>query len=153
MISYRKADIKDADKLIGLRGALLMEIGNLSEFERREIEAANRRYFNLALKDNSFISWIALNDDKIVATSGLCFSVVPPFLGCLDGKTAYIMNMYTVKEYRNQGIGAELLKRIVEEAKNLGYKKITLNATTVGRKLYEKFGFKEVNNSMVFYIK
>ena len=63
------------------------------------------------------------------------------------------MNMYTVKEYRNQGIGAELFKRIVEEAKNLGYKKITLNATEMGRKLYEKFGFEKVNNSMVYYVK
>jgi len=62
------------------------------------------------------------------------------------------MNMLTFPGYRNQGIGAELLKRIVEEAKQLGYKKITLNASEMGRPLYEKYGFKDVDNAMDFFI-
>ena len=62
------------------------------------------------------------------------------------------MNMYTFPNYRNRGIGAELFKRIVDEAKQLGYKKITLNASDMGRPLYEKFGFKNVNNGMDFLV-
>lgn len=62
------------------------------------------------------------------------------------------MNIFTFPDYRKQGIGTELLKRTVEEAKNRGYIKITLNATDMGRPLYEKYGFKDSHGDMVFYI-
>jgi len=157
MIVFRKANLHDAEELAKIRCQLLKEIADtsktkLSQKELNDLKEANKSYFNSALKDDSFAAWLALHGDKIIATSGLSFSVVPPYPKCLDGKAAYIMNMYTLKDYQKQGIGTELLKRIVEEAKIRGYKKITLNATETGRKLYEKFGFKEVNNGMVFYI-
>ena len=70
----------------------------------------------------------------------------------LAEKVAYIMSMYTFPMYRNQGIGTELFKRIVDEAKQLGYKKITLNATDMGNPLYEKYGFKDVQGDMNFFV-
>ena len=122
------------------------------EEERVVVEQANLEYFRKSLCENTFVSWIALDNNEIIATSGLSFSEVPPFPPIIDGKVAYIMNMFTFPSYRNQGIGAELLKRIVEEAKQLGYKKITLNASEMGRPLYKKYGFKDVDNAMDFFI-
>ena len=81
-----------------------------SEEDRITYEQATLEYFSKALGDNTFISWIALYNKVIVATSGLSFSVVPPFPDVLDGKVAYIMNMYTFPNYRNRGIGTELFK-------------------------------------------
>ena len=124
-----------------------------SEEDRIIIEQANLEYFRKALCDNTFISWIALENEEIIATSGLSFSVVPPFFNILDGKVAYIMNMYTFPIYRNRGIGKELFIKLVDEAKQLGYKKITLNASDMGRPLYEKYGFKDVHNGMEFFVR
>jgi GNAT superfamily N-acetyltransferase len=62
------------------------------------------------------------------------------------------MNMFTSPNYRNRGIGTALFKKIVDEAKQLGYKKITLYATEMGRPLYEKYGFKDVHNAMDFFV-
>ena len=153
MITYRKAVLSDAEKLAEIRSIFLKENNNVSsEEERIIIEQANLEYFRKTLCDNAFISWIALDDTKIIAMSGLSFSVVPPFFPVLDGKVAYIMNMYTFPMYRNQGIGTELFKRIVDEAKQLGYKKITLKATDMGRLLYEKYGFKDVQGDMIFFV-
>ena len=154
MIIYRKATINDIDNLAKIRSIFIMEATDCSEIERNKLEIANKTYFDSAFADNSFIAWLALDNDKIIATSGLSFSVVPPAPDCLNGKVAYIMNMYTFPDYRKQGIGMELLKRIVEEAKSRDYNKITLYATDSGKSLYKKYGFENVElDDMVFYIK
>ena len=153
MIKYRKAVLSDAEKLAEIRSFFLKEMKNeTSEEDRIVFEQANLEYFSKALCDNAFVSWIALDNEEIIATSGLSFSVVPPFPNVLNGKVAYIMNMYTFPKYRNRGIATELFKRIVDEAKQLGYKKMTLNASDVGRPLYEKYGFKDVHNGMEFFV-
>ena len=151
-ITYRKATVNDIDNLAKIRSIFIMEATGCSETERGEMETANKIYFKRALSDDSFVAWFALDGDRIVATSGLSFSVVPPALHCRDGKTAYIMNMFTFPEYRKQGIGTELFKRTVEEAKSRGYKRITLNATDMGKPLYQKYGFKDMIGDMVFYV-
>ena len=153
MITYRKATLSDAEKLAEIRSFFLKEMNNVtSEEDRVIVEQANLEYLRKALYDNTFISWIALDNEVIIATSGLSFSVVPPFFNILTGKVAYIMNMYTLPSYRNRGIGSELFKKIIDEAKQLGYKKITLNATNMGRPLYEKYGFKDVSDGMAFFV-
>ena len=149
MITYRKAILSDAEKLAEIRSIFLKEMNNVSSEEKRiNIEKTNLEYFRKTLCDNTFISWIALDNEEIIATGGLSFSVVPPCFPVTDGKVAYIMNMYTFPIYRNRGIGTELLKRIIDEAKQLGYKKITLNATEMGRPLYEKYGFNDTHDEM-----
>jgi len=153
MITYRKAFLSDAEKLAEIRSNLLIELNHiLSEADRIIVEQITLKYFKKAFYDNTFVSWIALDNEEIIATSGLSFSIVPPLLQIPDGKVAYIMNMFTFPSYRNRGIGTELLNRIVEEAKQLGYKKITLNASEMGKPLYEKYGFKDVHNAMVLFV-
>ena len=153
MLRYRKATMSDVDKLAQIRSVFLMEANDIRmETEREKMENANKAYFITALAEDRFAAWLALDGEKIVATSGLSFYTVPPNVNCADGKVAYIMNMFTFPEYRKQGIGMELLKRIVEEAKNRGYKKITLNATDIGRPLYERYGFEDVIGDMAFYV-
>ena len=152
MITYRKAILSDVEELAKIRSIFLREMDNVSsEEERIIVEQANFEYFRKVLSDNAFVSWIACDNEEIIATSGLSFSVVPPLFPITDGKVAYIMNMYTFPMYRNQGIGTELFKRIVDEAKQHGYRKITLNATDMGRPLYEKYGFKETHGAMDFF--
>lgn len=153
MIEYRKATVCDVDELARIRSLFLMEAKDVnSEAERNTIENMNKLYFKTSIIEESFISWIALKDGKIIATSGLSFYKVPPSYKCPEGRVAYIMNMFTFPDYRNRGIGTKLFELIVSEAKSRGYKKITLNATMMGKPLYEKYGFKDVNGAMVYYL-
>ena len=56
-----------------------------------------------------------------------------------SGKKAYIMNMYTAPEYRRQGIAIHTLDLLVKGARELGVSQIALEATNMGRPLYEKY--------------
>ena len=58
------------------------------------------------------------------------------------------MNMYTHPDYRRLGIATKTLKLLVVDAKEKGIKAISLEATDMGRPLYEKFGFVKMNDEM-----
>jgi GNAT superfamily N-acetyltransferase len=149
LIQYRKANIRDIDNLVKLRIQFLKEIGSMEPSEKDNIlEKSLYDYFNESITKDEFAAWLAIDNEKIVATSGVSFYMVPPSFKNITGKVAYIMNMYTISDYRRQGIAAILFEKIINEAKDRGYNRITLNATNQGRPLYEKFGFKELSNEM-----
>ncbi|MDE7429809.1 MAG: GNAT family N-acetyltransferase, partial [Lachnospiraceae bacterium] len=59
-----------------------------------------------------------------------------------------IMNMYTAPEYRRQGIARRTLDLLVAEAKERGVLPVSLEATEMGRPLYEKYGFSAMRDEM-----
>ena len=50
--------------------------------------------------------------------------------------------------YRRKGIAYQTLNLLVADAKNKGIDAISLEATEMGRPLYEKFGFTGMNDEM-----
>lgn len=56
---------------------------------------------------------------------------------------AGIYNMCTLPAYRSQGIASALLGRLIREAQAAGSEGIALVPTPAGRRLYERFGFRE----------
>ena len=56
--------------------------------------------------------------------------------------------MYTKQEYRRKGIAIKILDILVKESNNKGITAISLEATDMGRPLYEKYGFVKMNNEM-----
>lgn len=137
-MEFRKATLKDVETLVELRKQQLIDEG-FPVLQNIDVELKN--YFNRALADNSFISWLALKDSVIVATSGLCFYQLPPNYFNLSGNNAYVTNMFTLKEYRRQGIASALLEKILFEARSLGFSVVRLHASSDGKGLYSKFGF------------
>ena len=51
--------------------------------------------------------------------------------------------MYTLPEFRRNGISTELLKRLIVDAKLLKIDILNLHATKDGINIYRKFGFTE----------
>jgi GNAT superfamily N-acetyltransferase len=70
----------------------------------------------------------------------------------LNGKVAYIGNMFTYPEYRNQGIATKLFSLTVDTAKELGCKEILLDATNMGKPLYKKYGFRKAEDAMCYFV-
>ena len=58
------------------------------------------------------------------------------------------MNMYTHPDYRRMGIAYKTLDLLISDAKCKGITSISLEATAMGRPLYEKYGFVKMNDEM-----
>lgn len=149
MIEYRRAAISDIEDLIRLRMDFTREVQKIKNDDGdKTLSDSLREYFSSTMPEDGFIAWLAEYEGQIVATSGLCFYKLPPSFKNLSGNMAYIMNMYTIPEFRGKGIAKVLFEKILTEAKALGFKKISLHATEMGRPIYEKFGFKGIDTEM-----
>ena len=58
--------------------------------------------------------------------------------------------MYTRPEFRGRGVAGRILAMLMQKSADLGCCKIYLNASDMGRPLYEKAGFVEVSGEMVY---
>jgi GNAT superfamily N-acetyltransferase len=141
----RLATQKDVPVLAELRIKQLIDEGSSPILDISEQFA---HYFSSSIADGTFIAWVMEDEGEIVATSGLCFFSLPPTFSDPSGKVAYITNMYTKPEYRRHGIGAELLGKVMDEAKALGYKTFRLHASDLGRSLYLRAGFVDSDGYM-----
>jgi len=151
VIEIVKATLENIEELVNLRLQFMCEVNSTNTYEAT-LSQSICNYLKEHMLNDSFVSWVAKDKDKIVGMSGISFYSVPPTLKNLSGKTAYIMNMYTLNEYREQGIASKLFNKMIEEARNKECGVIYLHATEVGRPLYEKFGFKITDNEMIYRI-
>lgn len=137
-IKYRKLKEKDLDIFIEMRINQLREEGAKEDIDLRP---ALRDYYMRHMKDGTFVSWIAEDEEKIIGTSGMSFVEKPPYFGCPSGKMGLLSSMFTNPAYRRKGIAKELLHRVVEEARNYGCGTVQITASDMGVKLYTAYGF------------
>ena len=154
MVMIRMATIDDIDSLVKLRIMLLNEANNnIKNYDWDQYSEVLKKFYYDSLPSGKTIAFLLVVDGDVVAISMICLYYITPSLYNLDGKMALLTDMYTIVQYRNKGYGMSLLKDIIEYVKNRGYGKVVLNATESGRKLYEKYGFKDVNGQMSFKFK
>ncbi|MCC5660699.1 GNAT family N-acetyltransferase [Nostoc sp. XA010] len=72
----------------------------------------------------------------------------PPYNGNFSGLEAYIMNVYTIPMWREEGIATALLKKIISFVRETEAKRLWLHATEDGKRIYEKLGFVSTSKEM-----
>ena len=147
MIEYRKLENKDLDEFIRIRINQLREEGATEDID---LKPALLDYYNRHLSDGTFVSFLAVDGDKIVGTSGMSFVEKPPYFSCPSGKLGLLSSMYTDKDYRRQGIAKNLLSLVVEEARAYGCGTVQITASDMGFLLYKDFGFVKNENFMQY---
>lgn len=146
-ITYRKLSKNDIEIFIKMRINQLREEGAKEDID---LEAALRDYYLRHLSDGTFISWIALDKDIIIGTSGMSIVEKPPYFGCPSGKIGLLSSMFTDKAYRRKGIAKTLLSKVVDEAKKQGCGTVQITASDMGVFLYSDFGFEKNDNFMQY---
>jgi GNAT superfamily N-acetyltransferase len=145
--TIRSAEVRDIEALVQLRLELLHVAAaldaptNLTEAEWKQVGNAIRDYFSGALPDGKHCGVVAEVEGKVIACGGLVFFERPPYQGNLAGLEAYLMNMYTLPEWRGKGAGTAILAELLKQARQAGVKRISLDAETKARRLYEAAGF------------
>lgn len=147
--TYKKATIEDIDTLTKTRIKVLRAANNLSDdTDMNEVEKYSYEYYKKSLSDGTHTAYLVFDGDKFIGAGGVSYYSVMPTYHNPSGKKAYIMNMYTDENYRRQGIAYKTLDLLVLDARAKGITSISLEATAMGRPLYEKYGFKKMNDEM-----
>jgi GNAT superfamily N-acetyltransferase len=87
----------------------------------------------LGFQGDRYIRYLALWQKTPVAISALY----------LDAGVAGIYFVATLPEARGQGIGTHVTQTALEEAQRLGYQVAILQASAMGKNVYQRLGFQE----------
>ena len=146
-ISFQKLTEEKLDIFIQMRIRQLREEGAEEDID---LVPALQDYYRRHMADGTFVSWLALDKDRIVGTSGMSFVEKPPYYGCPSGKIGLLSGMYTDPEYRRRGIARELLSRVIGEAETYGCGTVQITASDMGVLLYSDYGFVKNGNFMQY---
>ena len=144
---YRKLTENDLETFIALRVAQLREEGATEDVD---LVPPLMDYYHRHLADGTFVSWLAVDGEKIIGTSGMSFVEKPPYFSCPSGRIGLLSSMYTDPGYRRRGIAKELLDRVVAEARAYGCGSVQITASDMGVLLYTAFGFTKNGNFMQY---
>jgi len=146
-ITYRKLTENDLEAFISMRIAQLREEGATEELD---LAPALMDYYHRHMADGTFVSWLAVDENRIVGTSGMSFVEKPPYFSCPSGRIGLLSSMYTDPRYRRRGIARKLLGLVVEEARAYGCGAVWITASDMGVLLYQSFGFRKNGNFMQY---
>lgn len=146
-ITYRKLTENDLETFISMRVAQLQEEGATEELD---LKPTLMDYYHRHMADGTFVSWLAMDGEMIIGTSGMSFVEKPPYFSCPSGKIGLLSSMYTDPDYRRQGIAKKLLGLVVEEARAYGCGSVQITASDMGVLLYTDFGFVKNGNFMQY---
>lgn len=124
-ISFRNMTIGDYDELIKL-------FENTPGISLRDADSYNST--KIYLERNPDLSFVAICNNKII--------------GCLmcghDGRRGYLQHLLVIPEFRNQGIGKQLVEMCLHKLKEIGILKnhlFVLKSNNVGNKFWNSLGW------------
>ncbi len=146
-IEYRITTKEDIGLLMSSRLEMLKEINDLAEdYAYDEDFVSNSREYFLK-GDHTTV--LALDNGNVIGCASVCYIDIMPTFSHPTGRRAHLMNVYTSKTYRRQGIAGKMMDILIEEAWKNGATEISLDATEAGRPLYEACGFTASDECMV----
>ena len=131
VIKIEPLELKDYNKCSNIWN---MKAQPLAEKWRKEIADGNR-----------LVSVYKINSEFIGEGALVLETGDPDYT--IQGKRVYVSRMIVKKEYRNCGIGSEILEFLIRKAKEMGFSEMTIGVDKDNENalhLYRKFGFTEV---------
>jgi GNAT superfamily N-acetyltransferase len=151
-VVFRRATVADVPSLVALRAAFLAEVAG-SDPKAPSLLKALTRYFSAGLSSGEFVAYLATVGGQVVATSGMVYHHHPPRAANLNGSEAYVMNMYTLPPWRQQGIARALLKKLIIVARKNHCAQINLHAHPKAKPVYLRAGFVTRSDDMYLKLK
>ena len=149
-MEIRYADKNDIDELMRIRLEMLRVVNNTAddyEFSDELVECS-RRYF----LQGEQTTVLALDNGRAVGCASVSYIEMMPTFSHPTGRRGHIMNVYTHKSFRRQGIARQMMNMLIEDARAKGATELSLDATEQGRPLYESLGFKASGECMTMIL-
>ena len=147
MVEIRIATNDDIELLMSSRLEMLKVVNDLPKDYVYDdvIVNASRDYF----LNGDHVTVLAIDGGEVIGCASMSFMWIMPTFSHPTGKRAHLMNVYTRSEYRRQGIARKMVEMLIDETWKRGATEISLDATKMGRPLYESMGFTNSTESMV----
>ena len=138
-----KAGIEDIDTLVEMRlGYLTEDNGGIDGSDSEAIRRDLPGYFRLHL-GRDLHAYVIRNGRSIVSCAFLLIVEKPMSPAFINGRTGIVLNVYTFPACRRRGYARMIMKRLMEDAKEMELSVVELKSTQDGYDLYRSVGFAE----------
>ena len=146
-MEYKLATKDDIELMMKSRLEMLKVVNDLPQDYQYtdELVKESREYF----LNGDQTTVLAVDDGEVVGCASMSYMWIMPTFSHPTGKRAHLMNVYTRSSHRRQGIARKMCEMLIEDAWSKGATEISLDATTMGRPLYESLGFTASSEGMV----
>jgi len=136
--SIRKATLEDVAVIAYQRMSMFQDIGLADETLLKRMDAPFRAWVSERLQAGLYHGWLAVNErEQVIAGAGLwLLDWIPSPLAPIMQR-GYILNVFTERAYRRQGIARALIEAILDECR------------AQGRPIYEALGFEATNEMRI----
>ncbi|TCL41536.1 GNAT family N-acetyltransferase [Harryflintia acetispora] len=143
-MELRMATSADAGELCALRMDYLEELhGPLRPQDSAALRQSLPDYFERHLRED-LCACLCECEGRAAAMALLQTQERPPNLHAPSGRCGRIISVYTVPRFRRMGLAGRVVGRLVDHARKMELHYLELEATTAGRKVYERLGFRAV---------
>lgn len=142
-VMLRRVGLWDVDVLVKQRRGMWFDMGERSRKKLDEHDRTFRRWVKRRLKNGEVVGWIAETDGGDCVAGAIVWlrpSVSEP--GVRHLVRPYLLSMYTKPKWRGRGLASGILREAMMWAKENGYTEIRLHASSMGKRLYLRRGFK-----------
>lgn len=150
MFETRLATEADAELIGEQRRRMFVDSSQGSEARLKEVTEKFVPWVRERLADGRYVGWLTAEDGRVVAGAGVLFMDFPPHWMDPEPVRAYLLNVYVEPEFRGRWLARELLKIAVADARRRGIKVVSLHASSFGRPLYERNGFKTTSEMILW---
>ena len=139
-LSFRKAQPDDLDIVITLLEELIIELGPPDN--AAQVLPQLPKDIHLALAADNVCIFLAQSENKIIGLSrGDILMTDPIFRLRADNRCGYVDQMYVRPDYRNQGIGRQLLILVENWFREIGIGHALLHAAQDAIRFYSSEGY------------
>lgn len=149
-MNYRQATRGDIPRLAQMRWDFRVELAHeaIASDAKAPFMQAMLAFLDEVIDSGRWGIWVAEEDGVIISNVYIQRIRKVPRPIRLNAEMGYLTNMFTYPEYRDQGIGAELMRRALEWARSLQMETIILWPAEGREDFYRRGGFEHEKEAM-----
>ncbi|MEK7467203.1 MAG: GNAT family N-acetyltransferase [Planctomycetota bacterium] len=140
--TIRRATVRDLKHLRHQRDGMFRDMGCDDE---KALAAADRAYANwvrVRIRSGRFFAWLAVAPGNRVAAGGAVWLREQQPGPRRARLLPYLLSMYTEPEFRGKGLATKIVKAATAWGKKRRLTKMLLHASSMGRGVYVRLGWK-----------
>ena len=142
----RKIIPADIESIVNMRIRMLAE--TTDDPMPNGLDKQIRRFVRRHMEDGTCMGVLAEKDGRVIADAVIyIFETMPDEINMV-GRTAMLYNVYTIPEFRDQGIMTKMLPVVIDLAREAGALEMKMNAAPKAIPLYERMGFRVNDDAM-----
>lgn len=150
-MTIREINLGDVGIITRMRIQMLDEV--TEEPLPEGLDSSVHHFILKHMMDETCLGVVAEQDGQVIADAVIYLFETMPDEVNITGMTAILYNVYTLPQFRGQGIMARMLPEVIRLAREAGAVELKMTAEKKAIPLYERMGFQLSENTMHMYLK